>query len=188
MAGFLLRTRKEKNYRLYIFAGICWLAGMLAEIAGVQTGFLFGDYRYGKWLGPAFAGVPLLIGVNWFIIVFCSASLAVWVLSQFDKKKSISARAIRKNPFLFILLGALFATLFDWIMEPGAVRLGFWIWKGNGEIPMLNYLSWFLLSAILLVVFRRMRINPENRFAVQLYFIQIVFFLLIRILGSTFNV
>src|SRR5689334_18617529 len=62
MAGLLLQTRFDKNYWLHIFFVVCWLAGMASEIVGVKTGLLFGDYRYGKWLGPGFADVPLLIG------------------------------------------------------------------------------------------------------------------------------
>ncbi len=182
MAGFLLRTRGEKNYRLYVFALICWTVGMLAEITGVQTGILFGSYRYGKWLGPAFAGVPLLIGVNWFIIICCSAALAHKIFSLVTSGKN-SARTGIRNQLVFILAGALLATIFDWIMEPGAVKLGFWIWKGDGSVPFLNYVCWFALSAMLLFVFQRLRINPVNRFAVQLYFIQAIFFVAIRFLG-----
>lgn len=183
MAGLLLQTRSDKNYWLHIFFVVCWIAGMAAEITGVKTGLLFGDYRYGKWLGPAFAGVPLLIGVNWFIIVYCSAAVADFILNRNKKQKPLTYGYQRKPVFLFCLIGALLATFFDWVMEPAAIDLGFWIWKGNGSIPVYNYICWFLLSFLLLFIFRKMAVTASNRFAIFLFGIQLGFFLVIRVLG-----
>ena len=44
---------------------------MTVELVGTKTGMLFGDYSYGKVLGPALQGVPLIIGINWFIMMYC---------------------------------------------------------------------------------------------------------------------
>ncbi len=49
-----------------------WLAaigGWLAECIGVQTGLLFGQYNYGEGLGPKLAGVPLILGILWFVML-----------------------------------------------------------------------------------------------------------------------
>ncbi|MGL6269759.1 MAG: carotenoid biosynthesis protein [Chitinophagaceae bacterium] len=80
-----------------------------------------------------------------------------------------------------IFSGALLAVFFDWVMEPVAVRLGFWTWAGDGKIPILNYLSWFYISTFLLLIFRFFNIKPDNIFAVNLFLIQLLFFLLLRI-------
>jgi putative membrane protein len=68
--------------------------------------------------------------------------------------------------------------MFDWIMEPAAVKLGFWSWEG-GQIPLLNYISWFLLSVFLLAIFSRLKLKP-HAFAANLLLIQTAFFLLVR--------
>jgi putative membrane protein len=63
-------------------------------------------------------------------------------------------------------------------MEPAAVNLGFWSWEG-GQIPLLNYISWFLISLFLLAVFALMKMKP-HAFASNLLLIQAAFFLVLR--------
>ena len=76
--------------------------------------------------------------------------------------------------------GATLAVLFDWLMEPAAVKLGYWKWLGNGEIPLYNYMCWFVISMLLLFVFHKLQFNKQNKFAVNLLLIQAMFFLLLR--------
>ena len=71
MFVLLVWTQAEKNKWFWIFLVICFIAGVGVEIIGVNTGVLFGNYQYGNVLGIQFKNVPLLIGVNWFIIIFC---------------------------------------------------------------------------------------------------------------------
>ena len=68
---------------------------------------------------------------------------------------------------------------FDWLMEPVAVKLGYWQWI-NGEIPFFNYVSWFIISIILLSVFQHSKFSKHNKFAVNLLLIQLMFFLLLK--------
>ena len=79
-----------------------------------------------------------------------------------------------------VLDGALLATAFDWLMEPVAVKLGFWTWLGDGAIPFKNYWSWFLVSAFLLLLFRKLPFPKHNQFAIHLLLIQSLFFLILR--------
>src|SRR5689334_22296373 len=72
MAGLLMFTQKQKNIFFYAFVVLCFFTGLITEITGANTGLLFGRYEYGNVLGIKIFGVPLLIGVNWFIAVFCS--------------------------------------------------------------------------------------------------------------------
>jgi len=74
-----------------------------------------------------------------------------------------------------IINGAVLATLFDYIMEPAAVKLGFWTWN-NGNVPMMNYFTWFLISIVIMFIFRWAR--PKNHpFAINLLIVQALFFL-----------
>ena len=67
----LVWTQQEKNPAFLLFMVLVIIIGYFSEVAGVNTGLLFGDYSYGKVLGFQWLQVPLLIGVNWFIIIYC---------------------------------------------------------------------------------------------------------------------
>ena len=65
--------------------------------------------------------------------------------------------------------------LFDWIMEPTAVQLGFWKWLPAGEIPLYNFICWFVISALLQTAFRLFKFPKPNQFAVHLLIIELLF-------------
>lgn len=180
-------THPRKDKTFYLFMAACICTGLVAEIIGVNTGVLFGAYRYGPPLGVQWMQVPLLIGVNWFIIVYC-CGITMETLNRMIAGKAVesASSAIHKLRILsFIIDGALLATAFDWLMEPAAIRLGFWHWLGDGSIPSFNYSCWFMLSALLLVLFRFSGMGRQNKFAVHLLLIQAMFFLLIQLFLNT---
>ena len=65
-------------------------------------------------------------------------------------------------------------------MEPVAGILGYWQWKGTGEAPFYNYICWFGVSLFLLTVFHFIPFSKNNKFAINLLLIQMMFFLLLR--------
>ena len=77
--------------------------------------------------------------------------------------------------------GALLAVLFDWVIEPVAIRLGYWQWT-DGEVPWSNYYSWWGVSALILTLFHLLTFKKQNLFAVHLLLIQFMFFMLLRIM------
>jgi putative membrane protein len=79
----------------------------------------------------------------------------------------------------FIIDASFLVFMFDWIMEPVAVKLGYWQWENN-TIPLYNYLSWIIISAGLLTVFRKLNRDKHNVFAVHLFIIQLLFFVVLR--------
>ncbi len=174
----LVLLTQVKNTAFFGFMALCFVTGMLVEMIGVKTGYLFGDYQYGSVLGPKLFEVPLLIGINWFIVVYCSGVVVTffhnWLAAKYQAEGRILSPAIMN--FSFVMDAALLTTFFDWLMEPVAVKLGFWHWNGTGEIPLLNYACWFVISSLLLAVFRRLRFDKENLFAVHLFIIQLLFF------------
>jgi putative membrane protein len=170
------------NTAFLSFFLICFTAGMLAEITGTNTGILFGDYRYGTVMGPGFAGVPWLIGIYWFVVVFGSFSIMQLMQNRVTgwlQRKGETPSATL-NALSLVFDGAMLAVFFDWVMEPVAVKLGFWTWT-DGSIPFFNYLCWFGLSALLLLVARWFKGLVPNHFAVDLYIIQLLFFITLRI-------
>ncbi len=44
--------------------------------------------------------------------------------------------------------------LMDLLIEPVAIHLGYWSWTG-GDIPIQNYLSWFVISLVMALVMQR---------------------------------
>lgn len=168
----LLWNEMELNahfLKAFLFA---FLVGIFTEIIGVNTGLLFGDYHYGKVFGEKWMGVPFLIGLNWFCIVYASFQTALTIgKSIFNSKVAVS------------VLTALTATVFDWIMEPVAIKLGFWQWHSS-EIPFLNYASWFFISFGVALVFSWIGIKKSNPFMVYLLLIQALFFIFLSLFIS----
>jgi putative membrane protein len=141
------------------------LGGYCVEVAGVHTGVVFGHYHYGPTLGFSVWGVPLILAVNWFFLVYATRSLAQsWL----------------KDPLLLSLLAAALMTGYDFILEPVAVRYHFWSWD-QGIIPAQNYLAWFIISFMFHYIFLKwVPMNP-NSFAPRLLLIQAVFFAVLHV-------
>jgi putative membrane protein len=157
------------------------VTGIVVEIIGVNTALLFGEYSYGKVLGVQFKNVPLIIGINWFIVMYCCGisthSLLKKALSKIPQEVVTTPKSIKA--ISVIIDGATIAVFLDWIMEPVAVKLGYWQWKTEA-IPFYNYLCWFIISIGLLTVFHFCNFNKQNKFAIHLLLIQAMFFLLLR--------
>ena len=182
MAALLIITQPQKNIAFFLFFAIAFVAGFIVEVIGVNTGYLFGRYQYGNVLGIKQYGVPLLIGVNWFIIIYCTGVISQ-KLSTWSNKQLVAMQAEVKpliQAISFITDGAFLATLFDFVMEPVAVKLGYWQWLGSGDIPSYNYGCWLVISLLLLTVFRLLPFEKNNPLAVHLFIIQLLFFLLLR--------
>jgi putative membrane protein len=173
-------TQKEKNRFFYLFILLCFLAGFAAEVVGVNTGFLFGNYSYGNLLGFKWQQVPIMIGINWVIIIYCCGIGVTTLLFRITRPgvKDIPPLSTILKSLSVITDGATLAVLFDWLMEPVAVKLGLWKWEG--DIPLYNYICWFVISLLLLFLFHACKFNKQNKFAVNLLLIQFLFFLILR--------
>jgi putative membrane protein len=109
------------------------------EYVGVNYGYLFGDYKYGSILGFKYYHVPVIIPLTWAMLSIAARSLINLVTNQYV----ISA-----------LLSAIVITAYDFLLELVAVRFGWW-WWANGEIPIFNYVCWFIFSFIFQLLFRK---------------------------------
>lgn len=156
---------QSNNKKIYNFLAVAFLIGMSIEILGVKTGWPFGTYTYGSVLGPKVLGVPLTIGVNWFML---SYSLGV-----------IAHRVTKSLP-LFLLLGASLMVGMDFIIEPVAIQLDYWAWQGV-DIPLSNYLAWWVISVIILYFFHRLLREEKNTLSIPLIISQLAYFAAILI-------
>lgn len=180
--SLLIWTQAEKNKYFFLFLLSCIIIGIVVEIIGVNTGMLFGDYSYGTVLGFKIQQVPVLIGINWFIIIYCSGvSIQALLMKAINRIATDTGKTpAALKAFALIIDSATLAVFFDWLMEPVAIKLGYWTWAGDGSIPQYNYLSWFMVSLLLMLIFHFSKFNKQNKFAVNLLLIQMMFFLLLR--------
>jgi putative membrane protein len=181
MALLIWYTEENNKNKFFIFACTCALVGIMVELIGVHTGLLFGDYAYGKNLGPTLFQVPWIIGINWFIVIYSASHFINW-LYQKIKKVVLEGQSSLLRKWSVIFDAAILAVFFDWLIEPVAIKLDFWTWTNQTEIPIYNYICWFFISLILVAVFQRMKFEKINQFAIYLLLIQSMFFLLLRTL------
>ena len=150
-----------------VFAAWCLavtVTTIFLEILGVRYGLFFGQYKYGTVLGPGVMGVPLIIGINWLIVVMGAAVLAGRYTGR----------------ILFIAAGAgLIAFLFDFVLEPAAISLGFWDWEGS--IPVKNYVSWFSITFVFSAAAGLLKLDMPGKWSRDLLLAQSAFFVIIRI-------
>ncbi|MEQ8582048.1 MAG: carotenoid biosynthesis protein [Marinoscillum sp.] len=137
----------------------CVLVGFGVEVIGIHTGFPFGQYTYGEVLGWKLLDVPLVIGVNWFLLIY-----AFFSASNFLKK-----------PAFRVLFTALAMLLIDLLIEPVAIQLGYWSWAG-GDIPLQNYGAWFVIALVMALVMHRYQPKLYNPVSVTLILSQILYF------------
>jgi putative membrane protein len=181
MALLLVLTHAPKNKKFFAFLIVTCIIGFSAELIGANTGLLFGRYSYGDVLGTKLLNVPLVIAVNWFNIIYC-AGMITQSYEQFMIKKMEEQQmniSQRLQVTSFVVDAVLLVLLFDWIIEPVASKLGYWQWK-NGDVPSYNYFTWAVISIILLIFFRKLNKHNRNIFAINLFIIQLLFFLTLR--------
>ena len=159
-AAILIYDFGKPTKKVIAFLLGSYAVGFLAEYLGVNFGILFGDYAYGQTLGPKILGVPLVIGANWFVVMFAAASIA---------------NLTRLHVGFKIALGAALATFLDFFIEPVAMRYDFWDWQ-NHIVPMSNYVGWFFISALLIALFYALKLEAKSKLPIYIYIIQLGFF------------
>ncbi|MCW3101670.1 MAG: carotenoid biosynthesis protein [Bacteroidetes bacterium] len=162
-AGLLLYNHKGFNRAFLMFMLSVLLGGFLIEAAGVYSGLIFGAYWYGPALGWQLLSVPVVIGVNWLMLVYCAGTIS---------------GKLKANLVLKSAAGAALLVALDALIEQSAPTYGFWSWL-NGIIPLRNYIAWFIVSFAFLCLFHSLNFHKQNRLAPVLYIIQLVFFTLL---------
>jgi putative membrane protein len=160
----LVVGRNNRSWLFYAFVVLCYLIGLTVEYIGVHTGLLFGEYQYGENLGLKFMGIPLIIGINWAMLVLTSGSFLVH---------------FKRGNWLKSMLAAGLMTGLDAIMEPVAMKSDFWQWK-NDVIPLYNYVCWFFISWALLWIGFKLKLIESNKVSKALFILLIVFFTILN--------
>jgi uncharacterized membrane protein len=151
---------KEWNLKTVIVLLFIFSSGVLIEIIGVSTGKVFGLYNYGRTLGLKVADVPVIIGLNWVILVYSSNAIV----------SKITSKSLVK-----ITVASMLMVIYDLVLERAASLMNMWEFK-NACPPFRNYFMWFVLSLIFQSAMELFKLNTENKPARALFVIQFLFF------------
>ena len=160
--GLLIWGNDDFSFKFFKIISVLFLIGFFVEVLGVYSGLLFGEYHYGKTLGFQFLEVPLIIGVNWVMLVLSSFAVSSYFVS---------------NSILKVVLSSIIMVFLDLMIEPVAIRLDFWYWQAE-VIPLQNYLMWFIVALLMnwILTFNRFRFNVKLGFGLLIS--QVLFFTL----------
>jgi putative membrane protein len=154
----IFQPLKETKFLISFFA--VSLLGFLVEVVGVKTGLIFGKYSYGNSLGYQLFEVPLIISINWALLIFASI---------------IVIRKFLINKWLVLLVAALLITLIDLLIEQVAFKLDFWSFS-SGLPGLHNYLGWIGVAFFTPLFFYDTIIKGNYKVSLIILFLQIIFF------------
>ena len=149
--GIILVREIYQRNKLRVFEIIsCAVFGLLLEIGDIYLGK---TYSYNSAFLVKIAGVPLVIGLGWAVIVYSAMLLSdqyniPWMLRPF--------------------MDALTAVILDLAIDPIAIRLAYWKWviPINQEfygVPLENLIAWILVVLAFSFVIRFIRtLNVER--------------------------
>lgn len=160
----LLTSSKSKlmHESVFFVTLLSFVVGYLVEYLGVNYGLIFGDYNYGANLGSKLFEVPIIIGLNWAILVLITYSISIRITNQ---------------KILTPLLGAILMVLLDVIIEQVADSMDFWYWVGD-VIPIQNYIGWFVVALVLHAITFIIKPIVSYKKSLHLYLAQATFFLI----------
>ncbi len=166
--GLLVWSHQGSFKGLWLSFIIIAVSGFLVELLGIKTGEIFGEYQYISNLGFKLCEVPLIIGINWFLLVYLSHHLF---------------KRITSSKSLIVLLGAALMTCIDFLIEPFAIKYSLWEWN-NVKVPTQNYVVWFLISVVFHLIFFKLNSQFKNKLAIPLLLYMVFFFVVINLFGK----
>jgi putative membrane protein len=92
------------------------------------------------------------------------------------------AQKLSNRLYVIAITGAVLMVILDLLIEPIASKYQFWHWH-NEIIPFQNFVAWFVISFFFHGLGTVMKFNKENKMAVFIYCIQLVFFALLNLIN-----
>lgn len=126
--------------RALLTSSLVVVVAWAAEAVGSATGVPFGHYQYTEVLQPQLAQVPLLIPLAWLMMLPPAWAVASLIVGD-----------PQRHRVAFVAASALAFTAWDLFLDPQMVLWRFWTWQQAGAyfgIPWINFLGWFLVSAL----------------------------------------
>lgn len=159
------------SLKMILAFGFIFVCSLFIEIAGVKTGLIFGSYSYGRSLGIQLLETPVIIGLNWLMLVYCT---------------NMMAKKLFRNKNIILIIAPAFMVIYDLVMEQVAPLLGMWSWS-RGTIPVQNYLAWFSLALFFHWLLHKLNIRFSNKMAIPVFTIQLLFFVVLLLYDKMVN-
>ena len=185
----LLESRGMRHAAL--MAGCAFIISLAAEMFGVATGMMFGNYTYSEQLGPRVLGlVPLIIPVAWMMMLYPSYAIALHLTNRLTRSDDFSRLSMR-NPIseryesrhalpeigllgiltakaITTVVAALAMTMWDLSLDPRMVHDGNWVWHDGGPylgIPITNFVGWFLTACVIFIIWQAVDNHRSDDFS-----------------------
>lgn len=158
--------QKNQDNKLWWWAAVTYLGTFTLEALGVATGKVFGEYHYGETMLLQLFEVPLVIALNWTVLILAVNNL----MSK-----------LTTHPLLLATLSGIFIAFYDYFIEPVAIRLDYWQWV-NGVIPLQNYLAWAVIALIFSLLLHLGKIRFRSPLLNIYLVVQLIYFILLNLL------
>ena len=146
---------------LYMFA-------MIIESIALITGIPYGKFTYNDQMGfRLFNLIPWTVGFAWSPILIGSGYIST---------------LITKNKLFQTVLIILFLLLLDFIMDPGAVAIGFWHYDEISfiySVPFSNFVGWIFSGSIGAIIWlqftQKIMVTKTSVLLLVSYFVNLYF-------------
>lgn len=156
---FLIHSPLAGKKFLLAFFSIAFF-GFIIEVIGVKTGLIFGKYSYGNGLGYKLFEVPLIISINWAMLI-CAGTIV--------------ASRIFANKLAVLSVAAILVTGIDLLIEQVAPKLDFWQFEG-GSPSLHNYFGWIGVAFFTSYFFYPTLVKGNRTVSLIILILQIIFF------------
>jgi putative membrane protein len=135
------------------FAAIGYTLGLFFETMSVHTGFPFGPYYYTAVFGPGVFGVPYIIPLAWYVIVYLAYTIANLMIEQRPLVTGGTGQAVWLS-----MVGAAVVTAYDLALDPFMVtKVKAWVMLDPGNYfgeQFRGFAGWMLTAFSISLTFR----------------------------------
>ena len=162
MSFILIFINSKINQKGFITSiVIIAIFGFIIEYLGANYGILFGAYSYGENLGLKVGNVPLIMAINWILLIIITGNFSEKVF-----KNSLASR---------VIFGSLLMVILDFFIEVSAPKLDYWEFDKH-PVPQTNYIWWFVFSIIFQIVYQIYVKEKEYKLSQNILVIHFLFF------------
>ncbi len=160
----LLFNHTHWKKRVMLALMLVAVLGFFVEVLGTRTGLPFGFYSYSDVLGIKVMDTPLIMGINWVLLVYAGTMLF---------------HPLKIPGWLKPVLTGSSLVLLDIFIEPFAIKWNLWQWQETVP-PAQNYVSWAIIAVLFSWLLNRsLSQSMRNKLALPVLVIQLLFFLIL---------
>ncbi len=164
-AMLIMAHERPIDWRFFTALGIVFALSYAVELLKVHVFFVEDVFFFGDSFGPVLLNIPLMIGLCWVALLYICAAMA----------ERLNANAVVK-----VLAGAGLVLIFDIVLELVAHKLDLWYW--TWELPIWNYVVWFVAALGMLSIMKAFGVRIENKLATTMYVSLIIFLLFLHVI------